>query len=287
MQILVNGLIHGGVYALLAVGFSLIFGVARIINLTYTALYMVAAFIIYALSQIAGLNPLLSIIVTVILVSFLGMFSYQIFIHPIREHATTVLITTVAMAMIFQELLLIFFGGHFRGLPSLVSGYYVLMGVRVPNQYFLTFIVVLIILGAVWLLLMKTKLGIAIRSVALDREVANLVGMNTSRIASITMLITSFMAAVAGVIVAPIFTIEPHMWLQPIVIILAIVVMGGLGSIKGSFIAAFIIAFAEISVVFLVPMGSFLKGAVSLTVMIIVLLIKPEGLFGVTFEGER
>ena len=95
------------------------------------------------------------------------------------------------------------------------------------------------------------------------------------------------MPIVAGAVVAPIYVVQPLMWMHPLTIILAIVVLGGLGSIKGSIIAAFILAFAETAVVFLAPGGSFLRGVVSLIIMVVVLQIRPEGLYGIVFEEER
>ena len=112
-------------------------------------------------------------------------------------------------------------------------------------------------------------------------------GMDVSSIATATAAISAALAATAGALVAPLNILEPHMWLHPLTIILAIVVLGGLGSIKGSILGAIIIALSESLVIFLVPQGSFLKGAFSLLIMIIVLLIRPEGLFGVVLEGER
>jgi branched-chain amino acid transport system permease protein len=103
----------------------------------------------------------------------------------------------------------------------------------------------------------------------------------------LTVGISVALAAIAGVVVAPVFVVDPLMWLSPLVTMLAIVVLGGLGSIKGSLIGAFIIGYVEAITVFVVPSGAFLKGAVALSIMVIVLLIRPEGLFGVVFEEER
>ena len=122
-NILINGLIHGGVYALLAVGFSLIFGVARIVNIAHTAFYMIAAYLIYTFATRFGLNPLLAISLSIIIVPLIGILVYQLTIKPIQEHEVTVLIVTIALAMVFQEVMLLIFGGHFRGNPSLFTGY--------------------------------------------------------------------------------------------------------------------------------------------------------------------
>ena len=116
---------------------------------------------------------------------------------------------------------------------------------------------------------------------------ANLMGINVNREITIALVISVALAAVAGAVVAPLSVIDPHMWMHPLIMMLAIVVLGGLGSIKGSFIAAYILGFTEAAVVFGLPMGSFLKGPAALSIMILVLLIRPEGLFGIAFEEER
>lgn len=286
-NIVINGLINGGVYALLAIGFSLIFGVARIVNIAHTAFYMLAAYFIFTFTTRLGWPPLFSILLTVFLVPIVGVVTYKLTIEPIREHEITVMIVTIAVAMIFQELMLIIFGGHFRGNPSLFPGFLEFGGVRVSIQHLLTLIVVFAVLMVTWGILFQTKLGIAIRATAQDREVANLMGMNVNQVAMITMAIAVAMAAIAGALIAPLFVVEPYMWLHPLVMMLAVVVLGGLGSIKGSFLGAFILGFSETLVVFLIPLGAFLKGALSLSIMIIVLLFRPEGLFGVVFEEER
>jgi branched-chain amino acid transport system permease protein len=286
-SIIVNGLIVSGVYALLAVGFSLIFGVARIINLAHTAFYMLAAYLIFALATNLGLNLVLSILLSIVAVTIIGMLSYKFIISRVREHETTILIVTIALTIIIQEALLLAFGGHFREVPALVSGFVEIVGVKVTYQEIITFGMVLLILAGTWLLLMKTRLGIAIRSTAQDREVANLMGINVPRMEMITMGIAVALAATAGGLVAPLFVLEPHMGLHPLVMVLAVVVLGGLGSIKGSLLGALILGFTETMVVFLAPSGSYLKGAVALSIMLVVILIRPQGLFGVSFEEEK
>jgi len=285
--IIINGLTSSGVYALLAVGFSLIFGVARIINLAHTAFYMLAAYLIFTFASSLGLNLYLSVILSIIIVTVAGVFSYRLIIARVRQHETTILIVTIALTIIIQEFILMGYGGHFRGVPSMISGYATILGVKVTCQYLLTFGAVIVILLLIWVLLMKTRLGVAMRATAQDREVANLMGINVARIEMIAMAISVALAAIAGALVAPLFVLTPGMWMHPLVMVLAVVVLGGLGSLKGSLIGALILGFAETLVVFLVPTGSFLKGAVALSIMIVVIMLRPSGLFGVSFEEER
>jgi branched-chain amino acid transport system permease protein len=286
-DIIISGLISGSVYALLAIGFSLIFGVARIVNIAHTAFYMVAAYCIYFATHKMGFHPMWGMVAAIVLVTLLGLISYKVFINPIREHEGAVLIATIALAMIFQEVMSLIFTGTYLSVPSLVKGYFTILGVKVFFQQLLTFFAALLVMAVLWVLLMRTKLGLAIRSTAQDREVANLMGINEAQVAMMTMGISVGLAAFTGAIVVPLTILQPHMWLHPLIMMMAVVVLGGLGSLKGSFLGAYILGFAEALVVFLAPMGAFLKGSVALSVMIVVLLIRPEGLFGVYFEEER
>jgi branched-chain amino acid transport system permease protein len=287
LNIIISGLVSGSVYALLAIGFSLIFGVARIVNIAHTAFYMVAAYGIYFGTHRLGFHPLWCMLASVIIVTGFGLIIYKFFIDPIREHEAAVLICTIAMAMAMQEIMLLLFTGSYLSVPALIEGFFTVFGVKVFYQQLLTFGLVLLILAALRILLMKTRLGLAIRSIAQDREVANLMGINESRAAMITMGITVGLAGLAGAVVVPLTILEPFMWMHPLIMMMAVVVLGGLGSLKGSFVGAYILGFAEALVVFLIPKGAFLKGSVALSVMILVLLIRPEGLFGISFEEER
>jgi branched-chain amino acid transport system permease protein len=287
MNILITGLITGSMLALLAISFSLIFGVARIVNIAHTAFYMVAAYCIFSLTGLFGLNPVAGMLIAVAVVTLFGLLAYKFLIDPIREHEAAVLIATIALAMIFQEAIMLIYTGDYRTVSALIEGFFIVTGVKVFYQQMLTFGVVLVLLAVLWFLLMKTKLGLAIRSTAEDREVANLMGMNDSRLAMITMGISVALAGFTGAVIAPLAVLSPFMWMEPLIMMMAVVVLGGLGSIKGSFVAAYILGFAEALVVFMIPKGAFLKGSVALTIMILVLLIRPEGLFGVYFEEER
>jgi branched-chain amino acid transport system permease protein len=287
LDIIVMGLITGSIYALLAVSFSLIFGVARIVNIAHTAFYMVAAYCIYTVTHYLGWHPVPAMLIAVVISILLGMIVYKLFLNPIREHEGAVLIATMAIAMIFQEVMILAFSGTYLSVPNLIDGFVEILGVKVFNQQLLTLAAAVIVMVLLVLFLFKTNLGLALRSTAQDREVANLMGINESKVAMITMGIAIGLAGFAGAIVVPLVVLEPHMWMTPLVMMMAVVVLGGLGSLKGSFVGAYIMGFTEAIVVFLTPQGAYLKISVALLIMVIVLLIRPEGLFGVYFEEER
>jgi branched-chain amino acid transport system permease protein len=286
-DVLITGLVNSGIYALLAVGFSLVFGVARIVNIAHTAFYMLAAYCFYTLLVTTGLGVVLASVLSVLAVTALSVICYRIVIEPVREHQAAVLIATIALGLIFQESMLLLHGGSFLGIPSAIEGVVRVGGVSIPYQRLLVLVVAAVMLTATWFLLYRTRLGLAIRATANDLEVAELIGMNVHRVAMATVAISVALAAVAGVVVAPVFVVDPFMWLSPLVTVLAIVVLGGLGSLPGSLVGALVIGYAEAITVFALPAGAYLKGAMALSIMVIVLLVRPEGLFGVAFEEER
>jgi branched-chain amino acid transport system permease protein len=257
------------------------------VNIAHTAFYMLAAYCLYELLVRFGLGVALSSVTAVVSVTLLSLLCYRLVIEPVRQHEAAVLISTIALALIFQEVVLHFFGGSYLGIPSTVEGVVNLFGIVIPWQRLLILIVAGAMLLGTWLILYRTRLGLAIRATANDLEVANLMGMDVHKIAMVTVAFSVALAAVAGVSVAPVFVVDPFMWLSPLVTVLSVVVVGGLGSIPGSVIGALVIGYVEAITVFALPQGAFLKGAVALSIMVIVLLVRPEGLFGVAFEEER
>jgi branched-chain amino acid transport system permease protein len=280
-------LVKGGIYALLAVGFSLIFGVARLINLAHTGFYMLAAYGVWYFASQVGLGTVESIIISVVAVTLLGVLSYRFVIDRIREHHAAVLLVTLGLAMAFEQFMTLFFSGNYETIPDYVSGFVQISGIRVLNQYVLALSVVAAMIIVVMLFLTKTKLGTAIRATANDAEIASLMGISVPRTLMITMGIATALAAIAGVVMAPSVIISPALWSSPLVMMMVIVVLGGLGSIKGSIIGSFIIGFVETLVTITLPQGGYLKTTFVLLVMVIVLLVRPGGLFGIMLEEER
>ena len=280
-------LVNGGVYALLAIGFSLIFGVARLLNLAHAAFFMLAAYGLYYFIRLLGLGYPESIVLTLVIVTLIAILAYRFLIDRVREHHAAVLLITIALAMIMENVMLWLFGGELRGVPLLAQGYVIISGVKVASQNILTMGVVAVIIIIVQLLLSKTKLGIAIRATAQDPEVANLMGISVSKILLITMAAATALAVAAGILLTPLRGASPTMWGPTMVTVMVIVVLGGLGSIKGSIIGAFIIALVEQLSIFLLPEGGYLVDTFILLAMVIVLVVRPGGLFGIILEEER
>ena len=286
-SILILTLVNGSVYALLAAGMSLLFGVGRIINLAHTAFFVLAGYSMYYFMRALDWGALPSIAITVVGVTLVGLLAYRYLINRVRQHQQVVLLITVALAMAIQEILLALFGEYYRSSPDLIPGVTVIFGNRVQNQYLLIIGAVVAILIILSLLLSKTKLGTAVRATANDAEIASLMGINVSRTLMITMGIATGLAAVAAVLVSSIWVIYPMIWIEPLTMVLVIVVLGGLGSIKGSFIGAYMIALAEVLAIRFVPSGAYMAMPLMLLVLVIVLVLRPGGLFGIVLEEER
>lgn len=286
-QLIVLTVLRGCLYSLLALGMSLIYGVGRIVNLAHTAFFMLAAFGLYYFTVRLGWPISASIVVAVVGVAALGLLVYRYLLDRIRQHGAAVLIVTVALAMAIQELMLKGFGSLPGSIDSVLQGRREILGIIVYDQQLLTVGIAAAVIVILWLVLSKTKLGISIRATADDPEVASLMGISVSRTLMVTMGIGTGLAGVAAVLVAPLQGVIYYMWLAPLTMVLVIVVLGGLGSIKGSIIGAFIIALVEALVFTLIPTMAYLYTVAALAVMVVMLVVKPAGLFGTLFEEER
>jgi len=286
-RLIIQTLMKGGVYALLASGFSLIFGMAHIINLAHTAFFMLAAYGMFYFMHDLGWGTAPSIALTLVGVTLLGVLAYRFILNRIREHIVAVLLITIALGLVIQEVMVLAFGNHYLVAPPIVAGYTKIAGVSVANQQILSLGIMAVVIVFLWLALTKTKLGVSIRATAQDAEIASLMGISVPRTLTITMGIATALAAVGGISVAPLWTIYPQMWSPLLVMVMVIVVLGGLGSIKGSFIGAFIIALVENLIIFFMPSGSYLTTVFALLFMVIVLVVRPAGLFGTIFEEEK
>jgi len=291
---LITGALAGAVYALLALGFTLIYGVAGVVNMAHGALFMLGAFLFFAFGPLGsfGLGVFPALVLAAIFVGITGSIVYVLTIHQIIRDMLAVLVVTIGVALLFQQVIVIVFGAVFgsayQAVPPLLDGYQTFLGVRVPNSRLLVAVVSLSLIAIVWTFISKLKIGRAMRAVAQDREAAMLMGINTTKLYMMTMAISASLAAIAGIFIASstTTTADPAMWLRPLVMSFAIVILGGLGSIKGTIIGAFIIGYVESAVVVFLPQESFLASAFTLAIMVVVLLVRPRGLFGRRIELE-
>ena len=278
INILVLGTIWGALFTLIAVGFTLIFGVAGIINLAHGAFYMLGAYLAYTFMSVIKINVPLSALMAVVLTAVIAMLIDRFGIRPMREHHVYVLIITLAFAMFFQELMCAIYGPYGKPVKSFVAGDMLLGNVYVSYQKALTFFVSGGLVTLLWFFIKKTKTGKSISAVAQNRDAAVFVGIRPERVYMITMGISSALAAVAGVFIAPILEAVPTMWVFPLFKAFAIVVIGGLGSIEGAIIAGMLMGYSETIVSILISANY--PDMVYLVAIILVLVFRPKGLMG-------
>jgi branched-chain amino acid transport system permease protein len=277
-EILVFGGLLGAVYALLSLGFSLSYGVARILNLAHGSFYMLGGYLYYIFLVLSGLNSIVSLVLAVVLMFVLGVGFYLGVIRPVRTSPVRVLLITLSAAVVLQEVVTLIFGDNNVGAPNVFGGISAPLGVVVENQQILAAGVSLAMFLAVWLFIRMTKVGKAVQAVAQDGDASSLMGINDTRISLLTLGVSASTAGLAGVMLGPILGITPTAWLNLTVIAFAVVILGGLGSISGTLLAAFVIAFSQEIVIF--EFSSSYEQIVPLAVIAVAVLVRPRGLLG-------
>lgn len=279
VTILVTGGMIGSVYVLIAIGFSLIYGVRGVINLSHGAFIMLGAFAYLVVSQyVPGLAAFL------IAVLLVGAFSLALYLGLVRYIESNVVITflaTVVVALIVQELLVIRFSLAPRSLQPIISGGIPVAGTRIRYYQLIAFALSWVALGLLYLFVRRTRLGRNILATSMTEKGAKLTGTNVFYVNAATWFVGGAFAGFAGVFIGTLQSTSPLMWVEALGLAFIIVTIGGVGSIKGSIVAAYLIGYLETLTVNLV--GPAWRGMFALLLLVIIIIIKPEGLFGREF----
>ncbi|MBU1205628.1 MAG: branched-chain amino acid ABC transporter permease [Proteobacteria bacterium] len=278
--IFIFGIVWTALYCLIAIGFSLLFGVAQVLNLAHGMIIMSACYITFlfvtALNWSLGPSLIVGIIATVclMLIIWLG-FIKRLLTAPV----TSLLLLTAGLANVIQQIVILTVGPHTKYVPSMITGSTTILSVTLSNQQILSIIVAFVLVGLLALFLQRTRMGRAIRAVTQDRNVAALSGINAEEMYLVTIIIAGLLAGVAGLLVAPIQTVTPEIGWEMMVTAFTVTILAGLGGpIWGIIVAAAIVAYAELITAFLVaPM---LKEGAAFVIMILTLMFRPLGLFG-------
>lgn len=277
-QITVNGLMAGLLYTLMALGFTLIFGIMRIVNFAHGELYMSAAYIVFALSAVLGLNYFVALVLAASAIGCFGMILERGLFRPLYGNELHGMIMALGVSITLQAIALIMFGPHDVNVPRPVSGVIQLGGVILPLDRLVVAACSLVILALFYGLLMHTKLGLAMRAVAEDEPIAAILGVRARHIHSAAFGIGSVLAALAGGLMAPIYTVAPHMGELPMLKAFVIVILGGLGSIPGSVLGGLIIGLTES--IFSTLTDTSIASIVSFSIVVLIVAIRPQGLLG-------
>ena len=279
---LLLGLINGSFYALLSLGLAVIFGMLNIINFAHGAQYMMGAFAAYFLLQYVGLNYWLALVLAPIIVGFTGVIIERLFLQRLYklDHLYGLLLT-FGIALIIEGLFRNQFGSSglpYRVPPQLTGGQN-LGFMFLPNYRGWVVVFSLTICLATWFLIEKTRLGANLRAATENPTLVRAFGINVPRMITLTYGFGVALAALAGVMAAPIYNVSPQMGSNLIIVVFAVVVIGGMGSIMGAIVTGFALGLIEGLTKVFFPEAS---NTVIFIIMAIVLLIRPAGLFGRT-----
>lgn len=284
VSILSSALILGSVYALVTIGMTLIYGILRVLDMSQGAMVMVGGFVGWWLMTSLGLNSIVALLAAFVLTFILGVATQLVSVQPLIGRAGTdfgmlTFITTFAVAMIVSNLALQYIGPEQREVPTMVNGQLHLYGpISVPWQSVTMAATSVGLMVVVLVALTRSRFGIAIRAIAEDMEAARLMGIPVKATFPMVMGLASALAGVAGVFLAAEFFASPTLGDKPLLVALTVVILGGLGSLPGSIIAAYMIGLIEAAATLYVSSTWALP--IMYTVVILVLIVRPYGLMG-------
>ncbi|WP_343211980.1 branched-chain amino acid ABC transporter permease (plasmid) [Aliisedimentitalea scapharcae] len=282
-EILLSGITQGAVYCVVAVGLSLVYGASRILNFAHGSLYSLGGFLAWYLVAGGFDLPLwMAVLIILPVLALTGIGIERVIIRPLRgsdNWKINTIMVTLGLAFIIENGLQLVFGPGTRTIAPFVEGTLELGGITLSWYKVWIFAISLMLVGALEYFLGHTRYGQAVRAVSQDMQGANQVGINVNQVFSFTFALSVVLTGIAGILLAPVFLVSPLGGWAPFLKAFVIVVLGGLGSTKGAFVAAFILAVLEAFVIFYI--GPSWAMPAWLVMLIVVLMVRPKGLFGV------
>lgn len=280
---LISGISLGSIYSLIALGYTMVYGIAKMLNFAHGDVIMIGAFVIYTSVVTAGLSPVIGVLIAMVFCTILGMFIERLAYKPLRQATSlAVLITAIGVSYFLQNIALLVFGSDTKQFSSVVSvGAITFAGgeLIISGETITTIIVSVIIMVALYVFVNKTKPGKAMLAVAEDRGAAQLMGINVNRTIALTFAIGSALAAVAGALLCSSYpALSPYTGAMPGIKAFVAAVFGGIGSIPGAMIGGILLGVIENLSKGYLP--SQLSDAIVFAVLIIVLLVRPTGIMG-------
>ena len=280
---LINGISLGSIYAIIALGYSMVYGIAKMLNFAHGDVIMVGAFVSFSATQYAGLHPLLSVVASVAVCTILGISIEGLAYRPLRQATSlAVLITAIGMSYLLQNLALLIWGANPKSFSSVVNlGTLTLFNgeLHITSEAIVTVLANIVIMVALTSFVNKTKMGKAMRAVSEDKGAAELMGINVNLTITVTFAIGSALAAIAGVLLCSSYpSLMPTTGSMPGIKAFTAAVFGGIGSIPGALIGGLLLGLIEILGKAYVT--NQLGDALVFAILIIVLLIRPAGILG-------
>lgn len=287
---LINGISLGSVYAIIALGYTMVYGIAKMLNFAHGDVIMVGGFAVFTIVSTCGLPPAIGILVAIIVCTALGMTIERIAYKPLRNAASplAVLITAIGVSYLLQNIALLIFGANTKSFTSVVSISPIKLAggqLIISGETIVTIAVGIIVMIALTLFVNKTKSGQAMLAVSEDKGAAQLMGINVNGTIALTFAIGSALAAVAGVLLCSAYpSLAPYTGAMPGIKAFVAAVFGGIGSIPGAMIGGILLGIIEI--LGKAYISSQMADAIVFAVLIIVLLVKPTGILGKNIQEK-
>jgi branched-chain amino acid transport system permease protein len=275
---LLHGLVFGAALGLLALGLTVIFGLLGVMNFAHGELYMLGA---YAGVVVIGLTQSfwVAMVAAPLLVGAVAAVTEMVALRPLyRREPLYGLILTFGLALVFREAVRQIWGGDMRRILPPFTGSTPLLGMTYPNYRLFLLATACVLLLAIWLFFTRTRAGIIVRAAVQDAEMLDGLGVDVRRVFTLTFAASGALAALAGLLLAPVFTVYPQMGVEFILLAFIVVILGGMGSLGGSVVAAFVIGIAQS--LFSLWMNPQRVAIAIFGIMIVVLIVRPRGFFG-------
>ncbi|MCM3586780.1 branched-chain amino acid ABC transporter permease [Mesobacillus maritimus] len=278
IQQLFNGLTLGSVYSLVALGLTLVYGILHIPNFAHGALYMVGGYITLTMMTQAGLNYWIAIVVSCLVVGGLAVLMERLVFHPLR-HAPAIhdKIAAIGIMLFLEALVQFIWGAEYQTMVSPYGQVVNVAGVTLTMQRLLIIVATVVVMIILYIFLKKTFTGATIIAMSQNRDGANLVGINTNRVAMLTFLVSGALAAIAVSLSAPINLVFPGMGHLVLTKAFVIIILGGMGSIPGAIVGGYILGFTE--ALGATYISNDYKDVIAFVILVLILTIKPNGLF--------
>jgi branched-chain amino acid transport system permease protein len=287
-QLFLNSLIAGSIYALIAIGFAIIYKTVKFFHFAHGVVYAAGAYIAYTFFHILQFNFLSSFVLAIISAGIIGVVIYQLVYHNLQVKKVPNLIYLLASFGVFifiQNLIALIYGNQVLIMrPIQEASSYSFFGAAITSTQITIIIVSITVLLVLWIFIQRTKLGLALRAVADDSQAAQLVGINSVRLTQVAFFIGSMLAGVAGVLISLETNLDPSMGLPAIFKGIIACIIGGIGSIPGAVVGGFFLGFVENFGIWYIP--SIWQDFISFIVLIVFLTLRPGGFFGIIPEKE-
>ncbi|HET9949377.1 MAG TPA: branched-chain amino acid ABC transporter permease [Longimicrobiales bacterium] len=278
LQQLVNGIALGSVYALVALGLTLVYGVLKVPNFAHGALYTAGAYVVYQTLVSGGGSYVLATLAAVLAVAVIAAVMEWVVFRPLQGKTPVhAMIAALGVLFFLEGTADVIWGPDFRQVPTPLDGVVNVAGVSITEQRVLVIVAAIVTMAALYLLLKRTLVGMSIEAMAQDPEGALLVGIDTRRVALVTFALSGVLAAVAGALIAPLVLVFPTMGASVTLKAFVIVILGGMGSVPGAIVGGYLLALAETMA------GTYVAFAfselIAFAVLVAVLVVRPTGLF--------